>query len=374
MKHRAMTLPFLLLLGCDPAVEHVHDRHACPTQGDASGTSDGGSEDDAGTTSGASTGEASTGEPGTEEGGSTAGEESTGTPPQGDIPTPTAPCPEITDGVVEFCPAGLDTCRTARVVNADGADGTGFLSLHWHGTFESPDGVLAWDSAAQAIQARVEAENGLMVLPYADPASPARPETPFPWWVVCGHSGTQCDRLDDFIFADEIVACVVEQGLADPDRLTTSGMSAGGSMASHLVDRRSYLAGAVSWSGAIPAAYQPTTPDNDTAVMVVHGGDTDAYCGEGAPGENGCYYFRPPSEALGADLVANGNFAFMCDHQSGHAAAMGLQGAYFLAWSHRVNGHVWDGYPFGTGGSPGTGTSWMLNHYCYTPGEPSPWD
>jgi hypothetical protein len=115
-------------------------------------------------------------------------------------------------------------------------------------------------------------------------------------------------------------------------------------------------------------------PDNDTAVMVVHGGNTDAYCGQGAPGENGCYYFRPPSEAFGADLVAAGNFAFMCDHQAGHSSAMGLQGAYFLAWSHRVDGHVWEGYPFGVDGGVGTGSSWMLNHYCYEPGQPSPWD
>ncbi|MBC8073573.1 MAG: hypothetical protein IAG13_34950 [Deltaproteobacteria bacterium] len=53
---------------------------------------------------------------------------------------------------------------------------------------------------------------------------------------------------------------------------------------------------------------------------------------------------------------------------------MGLQGACFLAWSHRVNGHVWEGYPFGLGGAVGTGSSWMLNHYCYLPGQPSPWD
>ena len=238
--------------------------------------------------------------------------------------------------------------------------------------------MLAWDDAAQHIRERVIAENGLMILPYADPRSPARANTPFPWWRVCGTSGTECNRMDDFVFADEIVACTVEQGLVDPNRLTTSGMSAGGSMASHLVNYSSYLAGAVSWSGAIPSAWQPSMPSNDTAVMVVHGGPTDAYCGAGAPGNGGsnnnCYYFRPPSEQFGQDLAEAGNFTFMCDHRAGHSAAMGLQGAYFLAWSHRENGHVWEGYPFGVDGQPGTGPSWMLNHYCYQPGEPSPWD
>lgn len=381
MRRVAVILPFLplVLLGCDPEVEHVYERHACAgeTDGTTSAGSDSGSDSAASASAGsASAGSASTGAE------SSGGEESTGGlggDPDGDgIPNPTAPCPTITDGVVQFCPAGLDTCRNALVVNSAGANGTGFLSLHWHGTFESPDGILAWDNAAQQIRDRVVAEHGLMVLPYADPRAPARVNTPFPWWRVCGSQGTECNRMDDFIFADEIVACTVEQGLVDPNRLTTSGMSAGGTMASHFVNYSNYLAGAVSWSGAIPSAWQPSMPDNDTAVMVVHGGNTDAYCGAGAPANGGtnpnCYYFRPPSEQFGQDLVNAGNFAFMCDHQAGHSAAMGLQGAYFLAWSNRVNGHVWEGYPFGTNGGVGTGSSWMLNHYCYNPGQPSPWD
>jgi predicted esterase len=379
MRHVAIILPFALL-GCSDTAEHVHDRVACSTLGDGSdsGESTAGESTAGESTAGESTaGESTAGEStaGESTAGESTGEETTGNDPDGDgIPNPTAPCPTIADGVVEFCPAGLDTCRQALVVNAAGANGSGFLSLHWHGTYESPDGVLAWDTAAQQIRDRVIAENGLMVLPYADPRAPARVNAPFPWWRVCGTSTTGCDRMDDFALADEIVACTVEQGLVDPNRLTTSGMSAGGTMTSHLVNYSTYLAGAVSWSGGVPTTYQPSMPDNDTAVMVVHGGPTDAYCGPGALGANGCYYFRPPSEVFGANVADAGNFTFMCDHRAGHSAAMGQQGAYFLAWSHRENGHVWEGYPFGLGGGVGTGSSWMLNHYCYLPGQPSPWD
>jgi poly(3-hydroxybutyrate) depolymerase len=266
--------------------------------------------------------------------------------------------------VVTFCPAGLPTCRDALVINADEADGHGPLSLHWHGTFESPHGLVAWDWAAQQIAAMVQAQAGLMVLPYADPTAVSRASNPFPWWVVCGPAGTQCGRPDDFVLADEIVACAVEQELVDPERLTTSGMSAGGIMTSHLVDRSTYFAGAVSWSGGLPEAYQPTTPPNDTAVMALHGGPTDVYCGVGA---NGCYEFAEPSEALAEDVAAAGNFAFLCDHQAGHSAAMGGQGAQFLSLAH-ADGHPWATYPFGSGGN------WMLDHYCYLPGEPSPWE
>lgn len=289
----------------------------------------------------------------------------------GGMPVPSAPCPAFVDGVVTFCLDGLDECRSARVLNVAGASGSGPLALHWHGTYESPELLLDADTAALAILAMVEAERGLMVLPYADRAAVTRRDTPFPWWVVCGSSGTDCDRLDDFRLADEIVACAVEQGLVDPQRVTTSGMSAGAIMASHLVDRVPYLAGAVLWSGGLPPAYQPATPAGNTPVMGLHGGSTDLYCGPGALGGD-CYEFWPVVEAFVADVAAAGNFAFLCDHQAGHAAAMGPEGAQFLALAH-ASGHPWAGHSFGTDGHWSTGSSWVLDHYCYLPGQPSPW-
>lgn len=285
------------------------------------------------------------------------------------VPEPTAACPELVDGVVELCPAALLGCREVVVVNAGAATGTGPLAMHWHGTYETPEGLLAWDTAAQAIVAMVQTEGGLAVLPRADPAAVARPNNPFPWWVVCGpESPSQCTRPDDFILADEVVACAVQQQLVDPERLTTSGMSAGAIMASHLVDRAGYLAGAVSWSGGLPVAYQPTTPAGNAAVLAIHGGAADVFCGAGQP-TGTCYSFVEPSEALALDVQNAGDFAFVCDHQAGHVAAMGGQGAAFLAASSTA-GHAWAGYPFGY---PGTGPDWMLNHYCYPAGGPSPW-
>ncbi len=436
MRHPAMTptyqatlklLPIFLLAlpGCNPPVEYVYDRHACGTLGESSGSESGsgsalttgaattgapgssgsdageaGSEDSmgAGTSGSGSTGAGeassdghSSGDDGStgageassdghssgDDGSTGAGEASsdghsssddgsTGVEPPTDVPTPTAPCPTFTDGVVTFCPAGIPACRDALVVNADGASG-GPLALHWHGTYESPEGLMNWDWAAQQIATMVELHDGLMVLPYADPAAESRPGTPFPWWIVCGAVGTQCERPDDFILADEIVACAVEQGLVDPQRLNTSGMSAGGAMTSHLVDTAAYFAGAVSWSGGLTNGSPPATPPNTTSVMVLHGGSSDLYCGEGASGPGGCYDFVPPSESLAEAVDAAGNFAFLCDHQAGHSASMGGEGAQFMAAAHR-DGHPWEGYPFGSGGE------WMLDQYCYAPGNPSPWE
>lgn len=297
----------------------------------------------------------------------TTGDDPPPPPPIAGIPQPTAPCPEFVDGAVTFCPASLLECREAVVVNAAGASSAGPLALHWHGTYEWPEGILSWDSAAQAIRSMVIDQDGIMVLPRADPDAPGRIGNPFPWWVVCADGASGCNRPDDFILADEIVACVIQEGLASPDRITTSGMSAGGIMTSHLVDRVDYLAGAVSWSGGLPEAYQPTTPHGTTAVMALHGGPTDLYCGVGGP--TGCYAFQEPSETLALDVQNSGRFAVVCDHQAGHSTAMGAYGAAFLRDAD-VDGHVWVGYPFGY---PGTGGDWMLNHYCYPVGGPSPW-
>ena len=119
----------------------------------------------------------------------------------------------------------------------------------------------------------------------------------------------------------------------------------------------------VSWSGGVPLWAQPATPMNETAVMVIHGGPTDQYCGAGT---SSCYDFVQPSEALATAVAAAGNFTFLCDHHSGHTTGMGNVGASFIAASH-ADGHPWASYVFGSGGS------WILDHYCYLPGQPSPW-
>jgi len=326
------------------------------------GSSDGGSSDGGSSDAGASdstSSSSSTGE-------TTADPDPDASP--SDPPSPTAACPAIADGIVSLCPAALGgSCRNVRVLNTAGATGSGPLQVHWHGTFETPEALLAWDTATQQILAMTIAQGGVLVLPYADPAAVAR-SGPFPWWAVGNSADPQMhtDRVDDFVLFDEAVACILDAGLASPERINSSGMSAGGVMTSHLVERRGYLASAVSWSGGLPLAYQPATPLGPTSVMALHGGATDLYCGPGVTG-GGCYSFTAPTEALVADVVAAGHWAFLCDHQAGHSSAMGLQGAQFMALA-TLGSHPWTGYPFGHGGN------WMLDHYCYAAGDPSPWE
>lgn len=300
------------------------------------------------------------------------------------VPEPTATCPTIVNGDVSFCPAGMSTCRTAYVENvggANGANGTGPLAVYLHGTYETPEGVLPWDPLGQANELRsmVQQQRGLLVLPRADAAAVARTNNPFPWWVVCGQTNpSQCDREDDFLFINEIVACAVDQGLVNPDRLTIGGMSAGGIMTSEVVDRQGYWAGAVSWSGGMPYGAD-MTPAGDTSVMVLHGGVNDAYCGNGSNGlpMGTCYSFQPPQEALADDVAAVGNFTFLCDHQAGHAASMGVYGTAFMRDSNRsLSAHPWSTYAFGhhVNGTwvNGTGNDWVMNRWCYLPNDSDP--
>lgn len=283
-------------------------------------------------------------------------------PPPG-IPAPTAPCPPLSAGVVSLCPAALGGgCREVLVFEAEPMTGEGPLVQYWHGTNETPEGLLGNDAAVEALLAMIEQEGGLMVVPYADPAAVDRPGVPFPWWVVCGSLGTECEREDDFALADEIVACAVQQGRVDHRRLTVAGMSAGGIMAAHLVGRVGYLAGAVSFSGGIPQEHRPVVPPGDAAVMAVHGGEDDVYCG---PGVESCYPFAPAVEALVADVAAAGNFAFVCDHQAGHVTGLGVPAAGFLALAS-TQGHPWAGQSFGGAEHA------VLELYCYGPGESSP--
>jgi predicted esterase len=327
-------LPALLVIACDPAPSSTEFRVDCP---DPSET-------------GTTTEEPPPPPP----------------PPPGGIPTPTAPCPDIVDGSVTFCPDALEGCRSAVVVNSANATGSGPGVMYWHGTGDNPENLLATSYAINQIRTMVVQQGGLLIVPRADPAAVARPNNPFPWWIVCGTSPASCERPDDFILADEIIACAVEQELVDPDRLSIAGFSAGGVMTSHLVDRVDYFAGAVSFSGGMPLPFRPTTPAGDTAVMAIHGGPTDTYCGTGSP--PGCYGFQEPSEALAIEVDNAGDFAFVCNHRAGHTPSLSPEAAMFMRDANTA-GHPWVTYPFGY---PGTGPSWALNNRCYAAGTASP--
>jgi hypothetical protein len=274
------------------------------------------------------------------------GDPDTGDVPQGGVPEPTAPCPEFVDGWVTICPAGVDVCRDVVVANSGGTNGTGPLHVQWHGTYESPDGYLEWDYSTQQILAMLEEEHGMMVLPSAHPDAMSEND-PYPWFIVC--VGSDCQRKDDFILFDEIAACAVDQGLVDPKRIVTSGMSAGGIMTSHLIERVEWLAGAVSWSGGLSRFYRPSEPASDFAVISIHGGPTDTFDG---------YSFMTATVEQAHDLADRGSISVLCNHGNGHASTWITGVAPFFAAARHGELHPVGDYPFGSGGD------WGFDMYC----------
>ena len=273
-------------------------------------------------------------------------ETSTGEQPTNGVPLPTAPCPEFVDGWVTICPAGVDLCRDIMVANAGGTNGTGPLHVQWHGTYENPAQYLESDYSTLQMLDMLEQENGMMVLPSAHPEAMSDTD-PFPWFIVC--VGSDCQRKDDFILFDEIAACAVDQGLVDPKRITTSGMSAGGIMTSHLIERVEWLAAAVSWSGGLSPFYRPSEPVGDFPVITIHGGVGDTFDG---------YSFRTASIAQAQDLADRGEVSVICDHGNGHASTWITGVSPFLAAARHGEPHPVADYPFGSGGD------WGFDMYC----------
>ncbi len=332
---------------------------------EAGSSSDGGSPGDetpaADTQSADDTGVATTGATSTTDDGAAGSDDSSGGGGGGwdptAIPTSTGTCPDLQEGWNTFCPTGIEVCREAYVVRGNGSGGP--LNMYWHGLYENAVDVQSYGAGA-AVVAMTRAENGIAFYPEADPEALARPGLPYPWWIV-GSYMTQ--RKDDYYFMDEMIACAVEAGVGDPDRINVGGMSSGGILTSHLVGRRGYWASAVTWSGGWTAPFDLSAP---TPTMVLHGGPADCavgYCG-----------FMSASEYFAEQLVELGAFAFLCDHSEGdtannhHTDAMGETGAEFMALARRGQPHPWERYPFG-----GNGGNYLLDNFCYLPGEQSPW-
>jgi dienelactone hydrolase len=288
-------------------------------------------------------------------------------------------CPNIVDGTVVFDLG--DVQRSAYFDGVAEATGLGPVTIGLHGTFEDAisGGVPVWlgYNPGSDMLSMTTSQHGVFAALIGDAAAQADGE-PFPWWHVCGDLGTQCTRDDDDRLATAVVACAIEQGLADPARVLVGGMSAGGIQTSLLVESgvgEHVIAGAVSWSGGQPAMFQPTVPDSTaTSVFVLHGGPTDVYPQGCNPAVPPCHSFAPDSELMASQLDDAGSFSFVCNHQGGHNAQMGPQGAEFLSVARSDAAHPWIGFPFGVDGyaqwpQMSGGTNWMLRFYgdCHAP-------
>lgn len=214
------------------------------------------------------------------------------------VPTPTGTCPTLTNGDVMFAPAGVPP-RMVKLAFSDSA-ARGPLILYWHATGSAPT------EAAYALgdtQAALIADGAVIAAPYSDPTAGQ-----FEWFIV-----NQSTKQDDFLIADEIVACLAQAGRIDPDHVHSMGMSAGALQTTAVSFlRSSYIASVVTYSGGVPSIFTPPPldPANRFAALIFYGGPTDNVFNVD---------FQDAAMRYATLLTEAGHFNTLCNHGNGHS-------------------------------------------------------
>jgi predicted esterase len=235
------------------------------------------------------------------------------------IPAPNGACPEFRTGTQTIM--GLST----EIVAGDPVGTKGPLLFTWHGT--GGTGRQALLQLPQSVQRDIVAKGGIVIAPSDNGQVRAGVDVTFVLGVW--YDGADLD------FADQIVACAVQNHNVDPRQIYVTGCSAGGLMAGVMsLERSSYVAAAAPNSGGIAL---PVTVEDRTripAVMTMHGG----------AGDNVIVNFGDTSRQLISTLSPLGAFLVDCNHNSGHCGAP--------ASLHEKAWEFMKAHPFGTVPSP----------------------
>jgi hypothetical protein len=117
----------------------------------------------------------------------------------------------------------------------------------------------------------------------------------------------------DFDVVDELVGCLGAHGDIDPQRIYTAGCDAGGIHAAALANVRSnYIAGSMLSSGGQVLPFALQDPKRVPVTIAAHG----------EPGYDVVIVdFSETSRAYADDLVSQGGFAVLCNHEGNHCGA-----------------------------------------------------
>ena len=215
------------------------------------------------------------------------------------LPVPTGTCPTIANGDVTFAPAGMPPRKVKLSFDASKV-GHGELIFYWFATGSAPaEAAYSLGSTFGAITGA----GGIIAAPYAD-ASAGQ----FEWFIV-----NQSTKQDDFLLADEVVACLAKAQMYDPTHIHSMGMSAGALQTTAVSFLRSaYIASVATYSGGVPPSFSPTNEDpaNKFAALIFDGGASDDLFSVD---------FQAASKAYKSMLDASGHFTAICDHGKGHA-------------------------------------------------------
>jgi dienelactone hydrolase len=136
----------------------------------------------------------------------------------------------------------------------------GPIILYWHGTGSSATAEVpvAFDTAA------IEAAGGIIVGFVAGSRT----------GTTTGNTGDAVWYQSDAAFADQAVACAIQQLHSDPKHIHTAGYSAGGLQTVYMWYARSgYIASVISYSGGTDTLNQVAMQDSShiPAAIVAHG-------------------------------------------------------------------------------------------------------
>ncbi|HEY2516326.1 MAG TPA: hypothetical protein VGI39_35890 [Polyangiaceae bacterium] len=243
--------------------------------------------------------DAGSGGPGIDSGGGAApGDASSGAVPT--IPKPTGTCPTIVAGDVTFAPAGISPRVVTLSMASTAPKAPGPLVFYWYATGSSVQEVLY---SLGTTLGGIESAGGLVAAPHADPNAGQ-----FEWYAASGNT-----KQDDFLVADEVVACLAQAGRIDVSHIHSMGMSAGALQTTAMSYARSaYLASVTTYSGGIPSGLPAPAfedPSNRFSALLFEGGTNDSAYG---------FDFQTATLNYRASLQGAGHFAALCDHGRGH--------------------------------------------------------
>jgi predicted esterase len=233
------------------------------------------------------------------------------------VPEVTGDCPAFVSNTINF--GGLGGIRMEAGPKA--ASPTAPMVFYWHGTGSTSGEFIGM---AGAVHQGVLAEGGVLISFQGTTGGDAL-------------SGTFVFGRGDLDLVDQLVACAVRDHNVDPNRIYTTGCSAGGLFATNMAALRSnYVAAAAPNSGGMtfPQAFQN---DYTPALMTIHG----------APGRDVVVIDFSESSAT-ADMAfsGRGGFVINCNHGGGHCGGGGLAPSiweFFKAHPYGVDPYPWTG-------------------------------
>ncbi len=155
------------------------------------------------------------------------------------------------------------------------------------------------------IQAAVDGQRFIAVIPES------KDDITFKWPFDATQSGARMQ--EEFVFFDDMLACVSEQFSVNKECVASAGVSAGALWTSQLAGGRGqYLSSIVSLSGGTGGLIKPfPNPEHRMPAIVLWGGPTDT-----------CFSvmnFETASKDLEQNLATRGHFFLECVHNCGHA-------------------------------------------------------